>query len=175
MSSQVDRLGLNPLHRIIFVSGLACTYGLFHGITRGAKLASLRYLAENAHRLPKTKGAWYFFHKRKNNVVLKGGIIRGVVTALKYGLVTSLFFGTEAVVDGVNGISWVSTASSSFLLGLAVPVYNCLSWQQTLRSTRIFLIFGALAGYMQDLVRQRSTLSRERRNALANTENECLN
>lgn len=169
MSNQVERLGLTPSHRIIVVGGLACTYGLFHGITRGARLASLKYLAENAHRLPRTKGTWYFFHKRKNNVVLKEGMNRGALTAFKYGLVTSLFFGVEAAVDGVNGISWVSTASASFLLGLAIPLFKRLSWRQTILSARNFTLFGAFVGYVQDLVRQRSTLSRERRYSLANS------
>lgn len=150
--------------RLLTTVGLASTFGLFYGIGKGAKLSSLRYLAENAHRLPRTKGTWYFFHKRKNYVVLRDGINYGIVTALKYGGVTALFFGIEAAVDKQReALSWVSTTTAAMSTGLIVSGFQGLPWRQLLRSVRNFTIIGALVAVVQDRVRGMSRLSRETR------------
>ncbi|KIY65446.1 hypothetical protein CYLTODRAFT_424353 [Cylindrobasidium torrendii FP15055 ss-10] len=44
------------------------------GFIRSARASSLRYLAENAHRPPRTKQGWYFYQKTKNYRVLLAGI-----------------------------------------------------------------------------------------------------
>lgn len=159
-----DRLGLEPVHRVVLLGGLAGVYGLFHGVAKGAKLASFRYLAENAHRLPRTKGTWYFFHKRKNYVLLKHGMNTGALLALKYGGVTVAFFACEAALDtSLEKVSWISTAGSSAIIGTSVALFQRLGTRQMFRSVRNFVIFGILAGLVQDQVRGLSSVSRQQR------------
>lgn len=164
MAEHIDRLGLSPPQRLITMGGLSGTYGFFHGIAQGARVSSLRFLAENAHRLPRTKGTWYFFHKRKNNVLLRDGINAGVKTSFKYSAVTCLFFGLETGFDELySKISWMSTASSAVVLGSAIAFWQQLPVKQSLRSVRNFAIGGAIAGFVQDRVRVISQKSREER------------
>jgi len=161
MENGVDRLGMSAGPRVLVMAGLASTFGLFYGIGKGAKISSLRYLAENAHRLPRTKGTWYFFHKRKNYVVLKDGMNRGMAVGLKYGSVTALFFGIEAMVDQYSHkVSWISTTAAATGSGIIVSSLQRLPIRQVLRSVRNFTIVGALIGLIQDRVREKSHLSR---------------
>lgn len=51
----------------------ACTVGILLGFSRGANMSSLKFLAMNAHRPPRTVGGWYFYNKTKNYKVLLGG------------------------------------------------------------------------------------------------------
>lgn len=63
------------------------------GFYDGVQKAAARYLLENGHRLPKTKGGWYFYHKRKNYEIIVGGTSTGIKRGLKYGgAVGSLFY-----------------------------------------------------------------------------------
>lgn len=164
MAEHIDRLGLSPQQRLITMGGLSGTYGFFHGIAQGARVSSLRFLAENAHRLPRTKGTWYFFHKRKNNVLLRDGINAGAKTGLKYSSATCLFFGLEAAFDELySKITWMSTASSAVVLGSAIAFWQQLPFKQSLRSVRNFAIGGAIAGLVQDRVRAISQKSRDER------------
>ncbi|KAJ6599301.1 hypothetical protein DFH09DRAFT_902159 [Mycena vulgaris] len=50
----------------------AVLLGAMIGVNRGARLASLRFLAENAHRTPTTQKGWYYYHKTKNYRVILG-------------------------------------------------------------------------------------------------------
>lgn len=147
-----ERLRLDPQSRIIFGTGLAAICGLTFGTARGAQISSLRFLAENAHRLPRTKGGWYFFHKRKNYVLLRDGINQGIVLAAKYGAAAYAFFSLEAIIDRSRGRKdFVSTTLSASSVGAAVAfIFARLPLRQACRSTLHFSLFGTVVGLMED-------------------------
>jgi len=71
--------------RELYLIPLATTStGLALGFLRGSRASSLRYLAENAHRPPKTVEEWYFYHKTKNYKVLLGGLKQSGRDGLKF-------------------------------------------------------------------------------------------
>lgn len=61
---------------------VCASVGLGLGFYRGGRMASLRFLAENAHRAPKTVKGWYFYNKTKNYRMMYGGLREGVKDAV---------------------------------------------------------------------------------------------
>lgn len=60
--------------RLFILPGVAFMVGSTIGIIRGGRATSLRFLAENAHRPPRTVKGWYFYNKTKNYKVILGGL-----------------------------------------------------------------------------------------------------
>ena len=81
-----ERFHMYPSERLEAFTLTAGIIGGFAGFFDGVKRASLRYLTENSHRMPKTVGGWYFYHKKKNYVM----IIDGCATGFKQGCKLSL-------------------------------------------------------------------------------------
>ncbi|KAI5851691.1 hypothetical protein DFP73DRAFT_538104 [Morchella snyderi] len=69
----------------------------------GSRAASLRFRAENAHRLPASERGWYFYHKSKNYYTALGGVRQGVRTGARVAAWASLFVATEEAVDRLVG------------------------------------------------------------------------
>ncbi|KIK65501.1 hypothetical protein GYMLUDRAFT_140721, partial [Collybiopsis luxurians FD-317 M1] len=67
------KIHLNVPSRMLVLPGVAFMVGATIGLVRGGRATSLRFLAENAHRPPKTVRGWYFYNKTKNYRVLLGG------------------------------------------------------------------------------------------------------
>jgi len=61
---------------------MCASVGLALGAYRGGRMASLRFLAENAHRAPKTVKGWYFYNKTKNYRMMYGGLKEGAKDAV---------------------------------------------------------------------------------------------
>ena len=111
-------------------------------------------MAENAHRLPTTKGGWYFYYKRKNYVVIKDGMIQAAKKGVKFGSIAGLYFGTEAYIDYLRGqIDFISTITASGFVGLGYGFSYGLSKRQAVRSARAFMLFGFASGILQDIMR----------------------
>ncbi|WVQ77178.1 hypothetical protein IAR50_006861 [Cryptococcus sp. DSM 104548] len=62
---------------LLLLPSVALTFGLSIGFVRGGSRARLRFLAENAHRMPKTVGGWYFYTKTRNYRVIQGALKSG--------------------------------------------------------------------------------------------------
>ncbi|ANB13097.1 hypothetical protein AWJ20_1376 [Sugiyamaella lignohabitans] len=149
-----QRLGISPELRIVGATAISGLYGLLTGFYNGYNQSSLQYLAENAHRLPRTKGAWYFYYKRKNYVVLKASMIQSVRSGVKFGTAAMMYFGIEAYLDHVrHTIDFISTIASSGTVGVAYGIFNKLGRKQIARSARSFMAFGAIIGLTQDGMR----------------------
>ena len=56
---------------------VCASVGMALGFYRGGRMASLRFLAENAHRAPKTIKGWYLYNKTKNYRIMYGGLKGG--------------------------------------------------------------------------------------------------
>ncbi|KAH7121117.1 hypothetical protein B0J11DRAFT_491025 [Dendryphion nanum] len=98
-----ERLGMTFDKRLL----LALTSSFFCGFTLGAShsghLSSLRFRAENAHRLPISQPGWYLYHKSKNYAKAKDGIISGVRRGAHLATWTSIFFIVEESMDVFRG------------------------------------------------------------------------
>ncbi|WFD46625.1 hypothetical protein GLX27_001262 [Malassezia furfur] len=64
---------------------VSCAFGIgfASGVLGGARRTALVYLAENAHRLPRTVQGWYFYNKTKYYRMILGGVQQGGQTGLQ--------------------------------------------------------------------------------------------
>ena len=84
--------------RYIGLVGAGATAGACLGMMRGARKASLQFLAENAHRPPRTVRGWYLYNKTKNYRVMLGAIRTGAWQASRLGAV---MLGWVAIEEGL--------------------------------------------------------------------------
>ncbi|EPQ59393.1 hypothetical protein GLOTRDRAFT_24616, partial [Gloeophyllum trabeum ATCC 11539] len=89
------QIHLNIPSRLYTLPGLSFLLGTMIGVQRGGRTASLRFLAENAHRPPRTVRGWYFYQKTKNYKVLWGALKEGGRIGTRLGLMTLGWAGTE--------------------------------------------------------------------------------
>ncbi|KIM90640.1 hypothetical protein PILCRDRAFT_32783, partial [Piloderma croceum F 1598] len=87
------RISINP--RFYQLPGAALLLGTAIGLTRGSRLAGLRFQAENAHRPPQTLRGWYLYRKTKNYKMMLGGLQETGKLASKLGLTAVAWVGAE--------------------------------------------------------------------------------
>ncbi|CCL99436.1 uncharacterized protein FIBRA_01454 [Fibroporia radiculosa] len=101
------RLTIPP--RLYLLPGAAILVGTMIGLRRGARTASLQFLAENAHRPPTTVQGWYFYNKTKNYRVLMSGLKEAGQEAVKLGATATVWVALEEGCTQVgNGMEDVS-------------------------------------------------------------------
>lgn len=98
-----NAIHLNLPPRFFIVPTTAFAIGALIGLRRDARLASLRFLAENAHRAPTTKEGWYYYHKTKNYKVALAGFKGAGRDGLFLAVVTLGWVGIE---EGLNRVGW---------------------------------------------------------------------
>lgn len=81
--------------RSYLLPGAAIVVGTMIGLRRGARTASLQFLAENAHRPPTTVQGWYFYNKTKNYRVLMSGLKEAGKEATKLGATAAVWVALE--------------------------------------------------------------------------------
>ncbi|KAH4212786.1 hypothetical protein HBH64_013110 [Parastagonospora nodorum] len=111
------RLGMPFDRRLLLTTFLSGLCGFTLGSTSAGRLASLRFRAENAHRLPISQPGWYLYHKSKNYYKWRAGITEGL---RKGGLVaawSSVFFIVEESLDIFRG-TWRAGRSLSEMEGV---------------------------------------------------------
>ncbi|QRV73035.1 Serine/threonine-protein kinase [Ceratobasidium sp. AG-Ba] len=89
------KIRINVPQQWYLVPGACATAGVVLGIARGARQASLRFLAENAHRRPTTVQGWYFYKKTKNYRVMWGALKGGGSVGAKMAGFGVLWVGLE--------------------------------------------------------------------------------
>lgn len=94
---------LNVPQRMLVVPAIAFVVGTGLGIMRGGRTASLRFLAENAHRPPTTVQGWYFYKKTKNYRVMLGALKGAGVEASRLSILALSFVGLE---EGASRLGW---------------------------------------------------------------------
>ncbi|KAN0097685.1 hypothetical protein V8E55_002131 [Tylopilus felleus] len=104
--------------RYFILPASAAIMGTVIGAVRGSRRASLRYLAENAHRPPTTVQGWYFYNKTKNYRRMAGGLQEGGLNAMKLGVTALVWVGIE---DGLErcGQPWAEARELGAGLGTA--------------------------------------------------------
>ncbi|KAF2720927.1 hypothetical protein K431DRAFT_225412 [Polychaeton citri CBS 116435] len=155
---------------------LAMTVGSFSGFALGAahggQEASLRFRAENAHRLPSNQAGWYLYHKSKNYNRALGAVKEGLRMALRQAVWVGVFFGMEEGVDRFRaGVvrRWRNSRGSekdvvgsndffsSLLAGLgtagAFSTWNRLPVPTAARVAKLGAKAGLVFGLVQDVLR----------------------
>lgn len=89
--------------RFLVLPGAGAVTGLSIGLIRGARMASWRFLAENAHRAPTTVKGWYFYKKTKNYRMMWGGLKEGGRDAVKLGVVGLAWAALEDGIERIGG------------------------------------------------------------------------
>ena len=84
---QANAIRLTIPPRYFWLTCGAALTGLSIGLIRGARHASLQFLAENAHRPPTTVQGWYFYKKTKNYRMIWAGLKEGGGDAVRVGVV----------------------------------------------------------------------------------------
>lgn len=149
-----ERFHLFPFERLQALSMTSGVIGGFSGVYDGIKSSSLRYLTENGHRLPKTVGGWYFYHKKKNYVMIIAGAKNGVRQGLKYSVAVGGFFGLEWLIDTyVRGtIDFMNTTAAATIFSGFYSAYNKLSRVQSIGYIKKGGALGLSLGITQDLL-----------------------
>jgi len=99
-------------------SSLAFACGGILGLSHGSQMASLRFRAENSHRLPTSQRGWYLYHKTKNYYVMRDAGKEAFRMGGKLGAWVGLFVLTEEAVDRLR---WRhEDFASSTVAGLSV-------------------------------------------------------
>jgi hypothetical protein len=149
-----DRLSMSPSSRIIIglMGGLFA--GVAGGFLRGFNAATLRFMAENAHRKPSSQKGWYFYHRSKQQYSMVAGMKLAGRTGLVFSLLTGSFFILEDQFDRMRGGE--KDVLSSVMAGTVTGgLYSVLRKERWAASGRILTagFKGGLAvGALQDIV-----------------------
>ncbi|KAF8502483.1 hypothetical protein JB92DRAFT_2973525 [Gautieria morchelliformis] len=141
--------------------GFMATAGATIGLFRGTRTASLQFLAENAHRAPKTLQGWYFYNKTKNYRMILGGLRQGGVDGIRMGITGMGWVGFEeglrrAGLDEVKEVgAGVGTA------GTFSAIYR-LPWIAARRAMLLGLLAGTTMRILR-LAKERMQVEVERR------------
>ncbi|KAF9221904.1 hypothetical protein BS17DRAFT_796731 [Gyrodon lividus] len=124
----------------------AAIMGTLIGAVRGSRRASLRFLAENAHRPPSTIRGWYLYNKTKNYRRIAAGLQEGGVNAAKLGVIALVWVGIE---DGLErcGQPWAEVRELGAGVGTAgifATVYR-LPWRT---GSQVIWLGGIVGGGM---------------------------
>ncbi|KAJ6510034.1 hypothetical protein C8R47DRAFT_951833, partial [Mycena vitilis] len=133
--------------RLYTVPLAAALLGTVIGLNRGARLASLRFLAENAHRTPRTQKGWYYYHKTKNYRMLLGGL-RGAVR--DGGYLGTVMVGWVGLEEGLRRVGWGRVAMSG--AGVGTAGLFCGLYRLTWKTTRQTVVLGLVGGGSMDLL-----------------------
>lgn len=137
------RIYINP--RFYQLPGAAMLVGTTIGMVRGARRASLRFLAENAHRPPKTLRGWYFYKKTKNYRMMLGGLQEGGRDASKLGLTAIGWVGAEEALKRVGWDDVSEVGAGLFTAGTFSAV--CKSKRSQILLLLLFIECSDQTGY----------------------------
>lgn len=115
--AQKKSIRLNIPQRVMVIPATAFVLGTAIGLMRGGREASLRFLAENAHRPPTTVQGWYFYKKTKNYKVMLGALKGAGKDA---GRVTVLALGYVGIEEGMERVGWGGMKSIGAAVGTAL-------------------------------------------------------
>ncbi|OSC96822.1 hypothetical protein PYCCODRAFT_1339466, partial [Trametes coccinea BRFM310] len=127
--------------RYYLLPGTAIIVGTTIGLFRGSRTASLRFLAENAHRPPRTVRGWYLYNKTKNYRVLLGGLKGAGADATKLGLTAA---GWVILEEGCSrlGLDDLREVAAGLGTGALFGAVYGLPWAALRRTTGLGLLIG---------------------------------
>lgn len=89
--------------RLPLCTSISFLCGMALGISHGSQAASLRFRAENAHRLPTSPTGWYLYHKSKNYNTGLGGVKEGLRMGGRIAFWTAGLLAIEDMCDRWRG------------------------------------------------------------------------
>ncbi len=101
------RLGMPFDRRLLLTTTLSFLSGFTLGSITAGHTASLRFRAENAHRLPISQPGWYLYYKSKNYYKWKVGVVEGLRKGSYIALWSTIFFLVEESLDVFRG-TWIA-------------------------------------------------------------------
>ncbi|KAI0774170.1 hypothetical protein C8Q74DRAFT_1368674 [Fomes fomentarius] len=140
---QLPAVRIDIPRRYYLLPGAAVLTGITIGLFRGSRTASLRFLAENAHRAPKTVRGWYLYNKSKNYRVLLGGLKGAGADATKLGMTAA---GWVALEEGCTylGLDDVREVAAGLGTGVVFGAVYRLPWTAVRRTTVLGLLIGGV-------------------------------
>ncbi|KAJ7591290.1 hypothetical protein C8J56DRAFT_783102 [Mycena floridula] len=122
--------------------------GAVTGGIQGARSTSLRYLAENAHHMPRTREGWYFYWKTKNYRVALGALKGAGKNGGKLG---GIGLGWVCAEEGFSRVGLEEMKGT----GAGITTLSLLSafYRLGLRNSTKMIAMGAVGGAVFDLVR----------------------
>ena len=153
VSNKDERFNIPAFVRLPTIFMGTSLFGFISGCYEGYSKASLRYLAENSHRLPRNVKGWYFYHKRKNYYCLKDGMVEGFKYSWKISFLITGYFSFEAFLDTVREKrDFLNSVVSTTLFFYAYSHYVKLSKFQKINMVKRGFKFGLASGLVQDFL-----------------------
>ncbi|TPX37433.1 hypothetical protein SmJEL517_g00685 [Synchytrium microbalum] len=127
--------------------------GFVSGFYLSGRQRGLQFLAENAHRQPKTTKGWYMYHKYKNYEAIYSGTLGGARNGLKFGLIAAAFTVSEQVLEKyvTGGESWMCTTASGVLTGAGFSFSHGFTHSYLRSAVLISGGCGLFIGVLQDV------------------------
>jgi len=129
---------VNIPQRVLLVPGTAFIVGSAIGLVRGGRTASLRFLAENAHRPPKTVQGWYFYNKTKNYRVMLGGLKGAGLEGSRLGAIALCYVGLETAI-GLRSLKEIGA-------GVGTGAVFSIVYRLPLNIARRSMVLGLITG-----------------------------
>ncbi|KAG1863306.1 hypothetical protein C8R48DRAFT_707890 [Suillus tomentosus] len=148
----IKRYDVTPIleSRYFILPASAALVGVFIGAVRGSRLASLRFLAENAHRPPKTIRGWYLYNKTKNYKRMAAGLLSGGKEGVKLGVTALVWVGME---DGLGrcgaGFDDLKEVGAGVGTAGAFSIVYRLRWRTASRALMLGSIIGGGMGFLR--------------------------
>lgn len=134
-----DRLGMDFNERLALAALSSGIAGFTLGASDAGKMASLRFRAENAHRLPKSKPDWYLYHKSKNYYKAKEAVLVGVRKGAWVAAWTGVFLVIEESMDVFRG-TWRAGRTLTEMEG--IDELDMKAMDSSIRRNRDFISSG---------------------------------
>ncbi|ESK97469.1 hypothetical protein Moror_17648 [Moniliophthora roreri MCA 2997] len=154
-SPDAIRLTIPP--RVYILPGTALIIGATIGFVRGARRTGLRFLAENAHRPPRTMKGWYFYNKTKNYKMMYGGF-KGA--AKEAGKLMGISFAWVGIEEGVGSFGYPWDEGKEVMAGIGTGMVFSAVYGLPLKTARQSVVLGLImGGCMKGLKMGRDVLS----------------
>ncbi|KAJ2453548.1 hypothetical protein EV183_002187 [Coemansia sp. RSA 2336] len=115
-----SRNGRRFADRLALTTVVSAGAGALIGGYIGGKHAGRQYLAERAHRLPKTVQGWFFYQKWKNYRSIVGSLKSASKYGLQIGACAFAFVALEEMLDRAAGkVQMGSTVAASLATAIA--------------------------------------------------------
>ncbi|TPX72102.1 hypothetical protein SpCBS45565_g00482 [Spizellomyces sp. 'palustris'] len=125
--------------------------GFMTGFYLGGRHRSYQFLAENAHRMPKTVAGWYYYHKYKNYEIAHFGFKSGFKYAGRFGAISAGFGASEALLEALTGReSWVNTVGAGLAASLTFSAASRLTYQYAKYAVLFGLCSSFAVGMLED-------------------------
>lgn len=155
-----QRLGTKPWNRVAYATAMAYSTGFVLGMSKGGSEAALRFRAENTHRLPTNKGAWYLYFKAKNWYVFRASIREGWKMSWRVAPWVAAFYTVEHAVDCTRDVDdtgthkdFLATTIAGLSVAGAFSAYSKFTLPTMARTTKTGLLVGLSYGLAQDGLR----------------------